>query len=150
MLLHPVHCLSFGFGSGLFPKAPGTMGTVAAIPLYVLCSGLEMQQFLLVILIAFLAGIYFCGVTANALGVHDHPAIVWDEIVGYFITMLFAPAGWMWILLGFFAFRVFDIVKPWPIKWLDKRVHGGLGIMIDDVLAGIFACVILQAIVLLL
>ena len=98
----------------------------------------------------FVAGIWLCGRSADRLGVHDHPAIVWDEIVGYLITMLLAPTGWVWILLGFILFRIFDIWKPWPIRWLDKQVRGGAGIMLDDVLAAVFAMIFLQIIAYLL
>ena len=89
-------------------------------------------------------GVWLCGATARALAVHDHPAIVWDEIVGYLVTMTAAPAGWVWVILGFAVFRLFDIVKPWPIRLADKRVPGGFGIMFDDVLAGLYALAVLQ------
>jgi len=92
-------------------------------------------------------GIYLCGKTADALGVHDHGGIVWDEIVGYLITMIAVPLDWKWVLVGFILFRIFDIWKPWPIKWVDSKVSGGLGIMLDDVLAGIFAAVGLHLII---
>lgn len=85
-----------------------------------------------------------CGYAADRLGVHDHPGIVFDEFVGFWLTMLGAPTGWVWVLAGFILFRVFDIAKPWPIKWLDRNIKGGVGIMIDDVLAGIFAAICLQ------
>ncbi|NNC55559.1 MAG: phosphatidylglycerophosphatase A, partial [Pseudomonadales bacterium] len=88
---------------------------------------------------AFVVGIWFCELTSRNLGVHDHGGIVWDEFVGYWLAMLFAPPGWIWLLIGFVLFRVFDIVKPWPIRVLDKKVHGGFGIMIDDIIAGLFA-----------
>lgn len=143
---HPVYCLAFGFGSGLFPKAPGTAGTVMAVPLFLLLQPLSLPMYGLVLLVSFAIGVYLCGKTAQVLGVHDHPGIVWDEFVGYWITMFAAPAGWQWVIAGFLLFRLFDIAKPWPIKWLDKSVHGGLGIMLDDVLAGIFAAVVLQLI----
>jgi len=91
-----------------------------------------------------LFGIWICGVAAKDIGVHDHPGIVWDEFTGYFITMILAPSGFMWILIGFILFRWFDIWKPWPISWLNDHVTGGFGIMIDDILAGIFAWVVLQ------
>lgn len=144
-LLHnPIHGLAFGFGSGLSPKAPGTAGTVMAVPLYLLVADLALLPYLIFLLVTFAAGVYFCHKTSADLGVHDHPGIVWDEFVGYWITMIAAPAGWQWILLGFVLFRVFDIVKPWPIRWCDKHVHGGFGIMIDDVLAGLMALAVMQ------
>lgn len=146
LLRHPVHFLSLGFGSGLAPKAPGTFGTLAAVPLYWLLSDATLLLYLAVVIVAAALGIWLCGYTARALGVHDHPAIVWDEVVGYFITMLAAPAGWQWLLLGFVLFRLFDILKPWPIRWIDRHVHGGFGIMLDDVLAGAMAWLVLQGI----
>lgn len=143
LLRDPGHFLALGFGSGLMPRAPGTAGTVVAVPLYLLCVQLPFWAYGTVLLLAFLLGIYICGRTARALGVHDHPAIVWDEVIGYGLTMAWAPAGWGWVLLGFVAFRVFDILKPWPIQVLDRRLGGGLGIMLDDVLAGLAAAAVL-------
>jgi phosphatidylglycerophosphatase A len=89
-------------------------------------------------------GVWVCDTASRDLGVHDHPGIVWDEIAGFLLTMLAAPPGWQWILVGFALFRLFDIWKPWPIGWLDRRVAGGLGIMLDDLVAGVFAAAILQ------
>jgi len=147
LLLNPIHLLSLGFGSGLSPKMPGTMGTVVGVGLYLL---LPMQYltdwkiYLGIIVFTFLIGIYLCGYTAKTLNVHDHPGIVWDEIVGYFITMFMVPKEWLWILIGFILFRIFDILKPWPISIADKRLKGGFGIMLDDVIAAIFALIIIQ------
>ncbi len=146
-LRDPRHFLALGFGSGLTPKAPGTMGTVVAVPLLLLFQDLPLWSFLLVVLSAFLLGIWLCDVTARNLGVHDHPGIVWDEFVGYWLTMAAAPSGWQWLLLGFCLFRIFDILKPWPIRWIDRHVGGGFGIMFDDVLAGVYAWVVLQIVV---
>lgn len=144
ILTNPVHCLAFGFGSGLAPKAPGTAGTIASIPLYLLLSQLSLPLYAAVLVLSFAIGVYLCGKTADDLGVHDHPGIVWDEFVGFWITMFAAPAGWGWLLLGFVLFRIFDIWKPWPIRVLDKNMESGLGIMIDDVLAGVYALLIIQ------
>lgn len=141
---HWVHFLAFGFGSGAAPKAPGTFGTLAAIPVYLLLAQLPLIPYLAVIVISFLLGVYLCGQASKDMGVHDHGGIVWDEFVGFWITMIALPLHWAWIIAGFVLFRLFDILKPFPIGWLDKRVHGGLGIMIDDVIAGIFALVVLQ------
>ena len=141
LLKHPVHFLSLGFGSGLSPYAPGTFGTAAAIPLYLLIQPLSTSWYLLITLAALIIGVYLCEQTAHALGVHDHSGIVWDEIVGFFITMFAVPLDWKWILIGFLLFRFFDIVKPWPIRWIDARVSGGTGIMLDDVVAGLFASI---------
>ncbi len=142
---NPVHFLAFGLGSGAAPKAPGTFGTLAAVPLYLLLEPLSVTVYALMLVVTFLVGIYLCGKTSEDMGVHDHGGIVWDEFVGYWITMFLAPAGWLWIVVGFVLFRFFDIVKPWPIGWADKHVSGGLGIMLDDVLAGIMAWACLQA-----
>lgn len=144
MLRHPVHFLSLGFGSGLFPVAPGTMGTLAAIPVYLLLAKLDLSAYLIITLLMFAVGIYLCGVTSRELGGNDHPAIVWDEIVGYVITMIAVPPKIGWLFLGFLLFRLFDILKPWPIRVLDRSLKGGIGIMLDDVLAGIFSALILQ------
>ena len=144
--LNPIHFLAFGLGSGAAPKAPGTFGTLAAVPFYIFfLQDLESVQYLVMLVITSLIGIYLCGKTSKDLGVHDHAGIVWDEFVGYWITMWLAPAGWFYIVLGFVLFRLFDILKPWPISWIDKHVHGGFGIMLDDVLAGVMSLVVLQA-----
>lgn len=137
---NPIQFLAFGFGSGLSPKAPGTAGTLVAIPLYLLAAPLPLAGYTLFIIATFLLGTWLCDSASKQLGVHDHPGIVWDEFVGYWITLWAVPFGWQWVLAGFVLFRLFDIAKPWPIGWLDRRVHGGLGIMIDDVVAGVMAC----------
>lgn len=144
LLLNPAHLLSLGFGSGLSPKMPGTMGTVIGVGLYLLLPELDWKIFLGLIITSFITGVFLCGYTAKVLNVHDHPGIVWDEIVGYFITMFMVPKTWIWILSGFVLFRIFDIWKPWPISLADKHLKGGLGIMLDDVIAGIFALIIIQ------
>ena len=131
--------LAFGFGSGLLPKAPGTMGTLAAIPLWLLLIQLPVVSYWLAILIAAVVGVYICGNAAKKLGVHDHGGIVWDEFVGLWIAMAFLPPTFGSIICGFVLFRLFDIVKPWPISWLDQKVSGGLGIMLDDIVAGVAA-----------
>jgi phosphatidylglycerophosphatase A len=136
---NPLHLLAFGFGSGLAPKAPGTFGTLVALPLYLLMQGLPLPVYLGLVVAGFLIGIWLCGRTSADLGVHDHGGIVWDEIIGYLLTMAFAPSGWIWLVVGFLLFRFFDILKPWPIRWFDRRVPGGFGIMLDDLLAGVYA-----------
>lgn len=141
---NPVHWLAFMGGAGCIPRAPGTMGTLAAIPLYVAVSNLPLMYFIVLTLFMFIAGIWICDYSSRKLGIHDHPGIVWDEVVGYFVTMTAAPAGWIWWLIGFGLFRLFDIWKPWPIGWLDSKVRGGFGIMLDDVVAGLFAVACLQ------
>jgi phosphatidylglycerophosphatase A len=144
-LANPVHLLAFGLGSGCSPKAPGTFGTLMAVALYLPLARLELPGYLAVVAVASLVGIWLCGRTARDLGVHDHGGIVWDEFAGFWLTMAAAPPGWPWIVAGFLLFRLFDIWKPWPIGWLDRRVGGGLGIMLDDLLAGLFAMAVIQA-----
>ena len=143
-LSNPVHFLALGFGSGLAPKAPGTFGTVAAIPVYWLLAQLPLSIYVLTTVVVCIAGVYICHKSAQLLQVHDHPAIVWDEIAGFLITMIAVPVDFLWCLAGFLLFRFFDIVKPWPISYLDRKVQGGLGIMLDDVLAGLIALGILH------
>ena len=141
-LANPVHFLALGFGSGLLKPAPGTWGTLAAVPLFLLVVNLVPTMtinFVLLIVVMTVVGFYFCGRAADDVGVHDHSAIVWDEIVGLFITLAVVPPTWINLVVGFLLFRVFDIVKPWPIRLLDRHVHGGIGIMVDDVVAGILA-----------
>lgn len=140
---NPVHFLALGFGSGLSPKAPGTMGTLAAIPLFLLCSGLSLPVFIAITVVMAIVGIWICDKASKDAGVHDHGAIVWDEIVGFFITMIAIPVNLETICVGFFFFRLFDIVKPWPISWIDRKVTGGFGIMIDDVVAGLLSMAIM-------
>jgi phosphatidylglycerophosphatase A len=138
-IANPIHFLALGFGSGLLPKAPGTYGTLAAIPLYLLLAPTSMNFYLVVVILMSVSGIYICGKAAEDAGVHDHGAIVWDEIVGFLITMFLVPLSWQSVVVGFVLFRIFDIFKPWPISFIDKNVHGGLGIMVDDILAGLAA-----------
>ncbi len=147
LLRDPGHFLSFGFGSGYAPKAPGTFGTLAAIPVWWMAAQFSTLFYLGIVALVILLGVWLCGRTATALNTHDHPAIVWDEIAGFLVTMLFVPAGWLWVLLGFGLFRLFDILKPWPISWLDNSCKGGFGIMVDDVVAGVFACLGLHGLV---
>jgi phosphatidylglycerophosphatase A len=144
-LLNPVHFLALGFGSGLATKMPGTFGTLAALPLVVLLSYYSsFNVYLIVTILISIAGIWICGKAADDMGVHDDSSIVWDEVAGMLLTMLAIPLSWQTLLAGFVLFRFFDILKPWPISYLDKHVHNGFGIMIDDVLAGLFACACLH------
>ena len=136
---NPVHFLAFGFGSGLSSKAPGTMGTLAALPVWYLLAQLPLAGYLAGLLLVIAVGPYLCGKTARDLGVHDHGGIVWDEIAGFLLTMLLVPVSVWMALIGFALFRLFDIVKPWPIGWLDRHVHGGTGIMLDDLVAALYA-----------
>ena len=145
LISHPAHFFALGFGSGLSPVAPGTFGTLVALPLYYVVMQFQASLYLWLLAAATIGGVYLCDITAKNLNSPDHGGIVWDEIVGYGVTMLWLPFSWQWALAGFVLFRLFDIIKPWPIRWLDKHVHGGVGIMLDDIIAGIFACAILNA-----
>lgn len=135
---NPVHLLAFGLGTGAAPYAPGTVGTLLGIPLCWLLARQGLWVYLGVTVILFAIGVWICDRTSKDIGVHDHSGIVFDEVVGYLVTMVAVPVNLWTLLAGFLLFRLFDIVKPWPIRWMDKRVKGGFGIMIDDVLAGLF------------
>lgn len=141
---NPWHFLAFGLGSGAMPKAPGTWGTLVGLVFVPLLQLLPHWGYGAVLVLGSLFGFWLCGKVARDLGVHDHQGIVWDEFVGIWVTLWLAPAGWGWLLLGFLVFRLFDILKPWPIRWIDRHVQGGVGIMLDDLLAGVFAWVVLQ------
>ncbi|MFT7300393.1 MAG: phosphatidylglycerophosphatase A [Porticoccus sp.] len=143
LIRNPVHLLAFGFGSGLAPKAPGTAGTLVALLLWPLLATLPLAVYLSIVALAAVGGFYLCGKTASDLDVHDHQGIVWDEITGFWLAMTAVPVTWTWMLSGFILFRLFDIWKPWPIGWLDKQVDGGVGIMLDDLVAGLFTWLLL-------
>jgi phosphatidylglycerophosphatase A len=138
-LADPVHCIALGFGSGLAPFAPGTFGSLVGLGVALALAPLGLAWNLAAVAIAVLGGIWICGESARRLGVHDHPAIVWDEVAGMMIAMLAVPDAWWGAPLAFALFRLFDIAKPWPIREIDHGLGGGAGIMLDDVLAGIFA-----------
>jgi phosphatidylglycerophosphatase A len=139
----PVHLLAFGFGTGLLPKAPGTFGSVPGLLLAWLTLPLAPEWRLTVALALVLTGIWLCGESAKRLGIHDHPGIVWDEITGMYLTLLVAPPQIGFWALGFGLFRLFDIWKPWPIRDLDHRLAGGVGIMLDDLVAALYAAILL-------
>lgn len=143
MLTNPLHLLALGLGSGLSPKAPGTMGSVVALVLLWLLGPSLAPWYWLIALVACLIGIPICAYCSKALGGEDHKAIVWDEFAGAWIAIAFVPYNLLWWLAAFVLFRIFDIAKPWPVGWADKRVHGGLGIMLDDIIAGIMAALLL-------
>ena len=139
----PSGLLAFGFGSGLSPFAPGTMGTLVAVPFTFVLKSLGTPGFWIALLLLFLLGIQLCGQVSRKLGMHDHGGIVWDEMVGYWLSVAFVPLRWHWLLAAFVFFRFFDIFKPWPIRQLDRKVSGGFGIMIDDIVAALFTIIIL-------
>ena len=139
-LTNPIHFLAVGLGSGLSPIMPGTMGSLMAIPLWLLFWGLQPALYWVFILVTFVFGCYICQKTSDDTHTHDSGHIVWDEFVGMWITLYFIPQfSILWVTIAFVAFRLFDMAKPWPIRWFDKRVPGGFGIMVDDVIAAIFS-----------
>lgn len=144
LLSHPAHFLGLGFGTGLAPKAPGTFGTLAALPLFALLMQLPEASHLVILAFIFLIGIPICGITGRNLGVSDHGGIVWDEIFAYMLVLEFTPKAWEWWLVAFLLFRLFDIWKPFPIRQCDRTLHGGLGVMFDDLLAAIYAIAALK------
>ena len=144
LLQHPAHFFGLGFGTGLAPKAPGTLGTLIGYPLFWLISVYALSTQLIIISALFLIGIYFCGVTGKALGVSDHGGIVWDEIVAMMLVLAFTPNQWQWWLVAFLLFRLFDIWKPFPIRQFDAKLKNGFGVMFDDLLAAIYAIIGLQ------
>ena len=150
-LTNPIHLLAVGLGSGMSPIMPGTMGSAMAIPLWLLFNGLQPYLYWVLIVVAFIFGCFLCQKTSDDTHTHDSGHIVWDEFVGMWITLFFIPQiSVLWIAMAFFAFRVFDMAKPWPIRWFDKRVPGGFGIMVDDVIAAIFSSVTVYVLALLI
>ena len=143
-LAEPVHLLALGFGSGLAPFAPGTFGSLVGLAIALAVAPLGTLALAALTLAVTVAGFWICGESARRLGVHDHPAIVWDEVAGMMITMLAVPPQWWGAPLAFVLFRLFDIAKPWPIREIDHGMRGGAGIMLDDVVAGIMAAVVLM------
>lgn len=139
----PVQLLAFGLGVGALPYAPGTAGTLLAVPLVYLLSGGSLWLYLTVTCLLIIAGIWICDKVSRDIGVHDHGGIVLDEVAGYLVVMIAVPVNIWTLSVAFAIFRLFDIVKPWPINWLDKKVEGGLGIMMDDLLAGIYGAAVM-------
>lgn len=138
-----IRFIAQGFGAGWAPKAPGTFGTLVAIPIYLALAQAGSVIYFATVIAMFAFGVWICGIAGRDLG-DDAPSIVWDEIVGYLIAMFMVPAGWWWVLAGFILFRFFDIVKPYPIRNIERRVHGGIGAMLDDALAGLVVLGILH------
>ncbi|HUB92309.1 MAG TPA: phosphatidylglycerophosphatase A [Dyella sp.] len=145
LLSTPAGWLACGFGSGLAPVAQGTFGSLAAILPWLLLRQLSLPLNVLVIVIGFAIGVWACDVAGRALGVDDHRSLVWDEFIGQWIALLPALlAPWWAVALGFGLFRLFDVWKPWPIRYLDQHLKGGFGVMVDDVIAGVFAAIVLR------
>ncbi len=144
MLRHPAHVIALGGGAGLVPGAPGTAGTLLAFPLYwVLASFCVTLTLLTLIALGFALGVWACGRTGRALGVADHGAMVWDEIIAFMLVLVFTPAGLLWQACAFLLFRMFDILKPPPIRYYDRKLHGGFGVMFDDLLAAFYTLLVL-------
>ena len=143
-LSNPLHYLSCGLGSGLLPRMPGTWGSLIAIPFFYIFSKLPLWQYGLLLVITFAVGVALCGYSEKAFRKKDHSSIVWDEMVGMWITLCYAPFRWDVLIIGFILFRIFDIFKPWPINWLHKHLPGGWGVMVDDAAAGVVAWALLQ------
>lgn len=144
---NPWHLLATGFGSGLSSVMPGTIGSLAAIPFWLLLIQLPWQLYLLLLMFSICSGVYLCHQTAKDMRVHDHSSIVWDEFVGMWITLIALPVNnWQWVISGLVIFRILDIGKPWPIRWFDRNVQGGMGIMIDDIAAGVLSAGIIYLI----
>lgn len=145
LLTHIDGWIATGFGAGLFQKAPGTFGSlVALLPWWFLLRGLPIVWYAIVLIGALAIGIWACEVAGKRLGVDDSSALVWDEFTGQWIALCAAPLAWPWVIAGFVLFRLFDIWKPWPVRVVDRHVHGGLGVMLDDVLAGIYALIVMR------
>lgn len=138
------HSAAIGFGLGKLPLVPGTWGTLGGVVLYLLLLPFSLPVYLIVTFIAFVYGCHLCEKVSQEMQVYDHSSVVWDEIVGYCVSMIAVPRGIAWMCAGFVLFRLFDIIKPWPIRWVDTHMKSGLGMMLDDVLAGIAVCLILQ------
>ena len=144
LMASPAGWLACGFGSGLTPMAQGTFGSLAAILPWLLLRQLSLPWYLLAIVAGFAIGVWACDVAGRALGVDDHRSLVWDEFIGQWIALIPALiAPWWAVLAGFVLFRLFDVWKPWPIRWLDRHLKGGMGVMVDDVVAGVLAAVVL-------
>jgi phosphatidylglycerophosphatase A len=150
LLRHPAGWLASGFGSGFSPRAPGTVGTLVALLPWLWLRTLPLPLYALVVVLAFAIGVWAAEWVVRRSGIQDPQVVVWDEFVGVWIALAAAPAGWVWMLAGFALFRLFDIWKPWPVRWADQKLHGGLGVMLDDVFAGIYALIAMQLAVLLL
>ncbi len=140
----PSHFIAFGFGAGALPFAPGTFGTLIAIPFYLTLQSLSVTTYLLILSSLVIGSIALCQKVSQEIHIEDHQGMCLDEIIGYLVTLINAPRGFIWMALGFLFFRLFDIWKPWPIRWVDHTIHGGLGMILDDVLAGIVSFILLQ------
>jgi len=143
LLRHPAHFVAFGFGVGLAPVAPGTWGTLLAVPLYwLIAPQLEATEFLLLLAALFGIGIWACNATGRAIGVPDHGGMVWDETVAFLLVLFFLPAELSWQAAGFLVFRLFDILKPPPIRYYERTFKNGFGVMLDDIVAAFYTLIV--------
>ncbi len=145
LLGHPAGWIASGFGSGFSPRAPGTVGSAVALLPWWWLRTLSLPLYAIAIAIAFAIGVWASAWVVRRSGVQDPQVVVWDEFVGAWIALAAAPIGWIWMLAGFALFRAFDIWKPWPVNWADEKIGGGLGVMLDDVIAGVYALIVMQA-----
>lgn len=146
LLTHPAGWIACGFGSGLVSRAPGTAGSLAALLPWLALRELPWPYYIAVIALAFALGVWACDWAVRVLKIGDPGAVVWDEFVGQWLALaplLWMSRPWWWIFAGFILFRIFDIAKPWPVSWADAHVHGGFGVMLDDVIAGLYAALAL-------
>lgn len=146
---NPVHFIACGFGTGAMPFMPGTFGSALGVVLYLMLTQLSLTTYLIAVFLLLAVGVYLCHATNNDFGIEDSSAIVWDELASFPIVMIAIPLTWYYVLAGFLLFRIFDIAKPWPIRWFDETVHGGLGVMLDDVIAALLSWVVLYIITLI-
>lgn len=144
---NPIHFIACGFGVGAMPLMPGTFGTLVGVLFYLGLVHFSLKTYVFVTLILFIIGVIICDKTNRDFGTHDHPAAVWDEIVGFLLTMIAVPYAIKWTILGFVFFRLFDIWKPWPIKWIEKNLPLGLAVMADDAAAAFYAAVLLHLLI---
>ena len=141
---HPAHFIALGFGAGLARTAPGTVGTLVAFPLYWILKDVYASPLLLVVVaVMFGIGVWACALTGRHLGVSDHGAMCWDEVVAFLLVLTLVPDRWAWQLAAFAVFRAFDIVKPPPIRTFERRFKGGFGVMVDDILAAGYTLLVL-------
>lgn len=140
----PSHFVAFGFGSGAIPFAPGTFGTLMAIPFYLAMRSLPNSIYFVLLILIIIGSSWLCHIVSKEINEHDHQGMCIDEVVGYLVTMFNAPKGFIWIIWGFLLFRLFDILKPWPIRYIDENIQGGFGMILDDVLAGIYSLILLR------
>jgi phosphatidylglycerophosphatase A len=145
LLRHPAGWIATGAGAGFSPVAPGTVGTLVAVLPWLALRDLPLPLYALALIAGFALGVWASNWVIDAIRVQDPSVVVWDEFIGLWIALLAAPAGWSWLLVGFLLFRAFDILKPWPVSWADRRVKRGIGVMLDDALAGLYALLVLQA-----